>query len=43
MKTLNSPVFPDGEIDRKTLINLLETLDHINIVWISREDYDARK
>jgi hypothetical protein len=43
MKTLNSPVFPDEEIDRKTLTNLLETLDHINIKWISRKDYNARK
>jgi hypothetical protein len=43
METLESQVFPDGELDRKTLTNLLETLDHINIEHISREDYNAKK
>lgn len=42
MKTLDSKVF-ETELDRKTLENLLETLDHITPKYISREEFNAKK
>jgi hypothetical protein len=41
MNILNSLAFQEN-LDKKTLTNLLETLDHIDIKWISREDYSAK-
>jgi hypothetical protein len=39
---LNTLAF-GSSISKQTLNNLLETLDHIEIVWISREEYENRK